>query len=315
MTASIPHGILLLNKPSGVSSFAALYPVKRAFGGKRGAKIGHAGTLDPAASGLLVIGVGSGTRLLEYLEGLPKQYTFTLKLGVTTDTYDLEGEVLERRDASGVAREDLEALLPRFRGDILQAPPAYSAIKVDGKRAYALARAGETVELPTRPVRVDRLEVLEFAPGEAKMVLDCSKGTYVRSLAHDLGALLGCGGAATHIHRTRIGPFRLEDAVGPEALADLSAPEAAALLAPLETGVASLSSLEVSDDRVGPLMNGNAVPADGASPRGPSASRDGGHAPAPGETCALFARDGRLLAIAEVDPAGALRPRKVFPAA
>jgi tRNA pseudouridine55 synthase len=308
-----PSGILLLNKPSGVSSFAALYPVKRAFGGKKGAKIGHAGTLDPAASGLLVIGVGSGTRLLEYLEGLPKQYTFTLKLGVETDTYDLEGTVLERRDASGVTREAVEALLPRFRGEILQAPPAYSAIKVDGKRAYDLARAGEVVELAARKVRVDRLEITSFSPGEAAMVLDCSKGTYVRSVAHDLGRLLGCGGAATRIHRTRIGPFRVEDAIAPEALAGLSPQDAAALLAPLDAGVASLPSLAVAAAWVGPLMNGNAVPAGGWTPREASAPP-----PAPSESgdapCAAFDEAGRLLAVGVVNAAGQFAPRKVFPA-
>src|SRR5690606_37895865 len=130
-----PSGILLLDKPPGVSSFAALYPVKRAFGGKKGAKVGHAGTLDPAASGLLVIGVGAGTRLLEFLEGLPKSYRFEMHLGIVTDSYDREGEILERRDASGVTREQVEALLGGFRGVISQTPPAYSAIKIAGRRA------------------------------------------------------------------------------------------------------------------------------------------------------------------------------------
>jgi tRNA pseudouridine55 synthase len=206
-------GLLLLDKPVGVSSFQALYPVKRAFGGgKRGNKIGHAGTLDPAASGLLVLGIGSGTRLLEFLEGLPKSYRFTLRLGITTDTYDLDGEVLARQDASGVTREQIDALLPRFRGDISQVPPAYSAIKIDGKRAYERARAGETVAMVARPVNVSRLEIISFDPAgaSAAMELDCSKGTYVRTIAHDLGQKLGCGAHLSALRRTGSGKFTIE---------------------------------------------------------------------------------------------------------
>ncbi|MCD6023501.1 MAG: truB [Fibrobacteria bacterium] len=307
MSAEDSNGILLIDKPVGVSSFQALYPVKRAFGGKKGSKIGHAGTLDPAASGLLVLGVGSGTRLLEFLEALHKSYRFTLKLGVATDTYDLDGEVLERKDASAVTRASLEALLPRFRGDISQVPPAYSAIKVDGKRAYERARAGETVEMTARPVHVDRLEITHFEPGPAAsavMELDCSKGTYVRTLAHDLGQLLGCGAVAADIRRTAIGPFRVEDAVAPDA-AD------AAHLTPVENAVDHLAPVEVKADWVASLLHGNAVPAGGYSAR---PARDGHGATARDTACAVFSPAGKLLAIGELNPLGHLQPRKVFPA-
>jgi tRNA pseudouridine55 synthase len=310
-TISTPaDGILLLDKPVGVSSFQALYPVKRAFGGKKGSKIGHAGTLDPAASGLLVLGVGSGTRLLEFLETLHKSYRFTLRLGVTTDTYDLDGEVLQRHDTSAVTRAQIEALLPRFRGDIEQVPPAYSAIKIDGKRAYERARAGETVAMVARPVHVDRLELISFTPGSgaadasAVLELDCSKGTYVRTIAHDLGGLLGCGAVAADIRRTAIGPFRVEDAVAPDAVD-------AARLTPVESAVDHLTPVEVKEAWVTPLLHGNTIPAAGytARPRRSEASPV-----TPETTCAVFSPAGKLIAIGELNTLGQLQPRKVFPA-
>jgi tRNA pseudouridine55 synthase len=299
-----PSGILLLDKPVGESSFQALYPVKRAFGGKKGAKIGHAGTLDPAASGLLVVGVGNATRLLEFLEEMPKSYRFALKLGVETDTYDLDGSVVAERDASGVTRADIEALLPRFRGEILQAPPAYSAVKIDGRRAYDRARAGEAVEIAPRRVRVDRLEMTSFAPGVATLELDCSKGTYVRSVAHELGQLLGCGAVAADIRRTATGPFRVEDAVAPVAAS-------AEALLPLARAVAHLPALRLKDAWIPALRNGNPIP-----PAGYEGIPSLDPSPLEGaDVFAVFTPAGELIAVAEVDPLGSLKPRKVFPEA
>ncbi len=321
MTFENPHGILLLDKPVGESSFQALYPVKRAFGGKKGAKIGHAGTLDPAASGLLVVGVGNGTRLLEFLEEMPKSYRFTLKLGVETDSYDLDGVVVAERDASGVTRADIEALLPRFRGEILQAPPAYSAVKIDGKRAYDRARAGETLEIAPRRVRVDRLEMTSFAPGSATLELDCSKGTYVRSVAHEIGQLLGCGAVAADIRRTAVGPFRVEDAapsLDPSREGEGSRYLDALL--PLERAVAHLPALRVKDAWLAALRNGNPVPPAGYV----AAEGVGGGSPLPplraplqsaAPPHAVFTSAGNLIAIADLDALGSLRPRKVFPEA
>lgn len=301
MTPEAFHGILLLDKPVGESSFQALYPVKRAFGGKKGAKVGHAGTLDPAASGLLVVGVGNGTRLLEFLEEMPKSYRFALKLGVETDTYDLDGQVVAERDASGVTRDDVEALLPRFRGEILQAPPAYSAVKIDGRRAYERARKGEAVETTPRRVRVHRLELTGFEPGRATLELDCSKGTYVRSIAHELGRLLGCGAVAADIRRTATGPFRVEEAVAP-------GDAGSAALLPLTRAVAHLPALRLKDAWVAALRNGNPVP-----PAGYVAEE--GAAGADASAYAVLTPAGELIAVAELDPLGSLRPRKVFPEA
>ena len=301
-TSLPPSGILLLDKPPGESSFAALYPVKRAFGGRKGAKVGHAGTLDPAASGLLVIGVGAGTRLLEFLEGLPKSYRFEMHLGIVTDSYDREGEILERRDASGVTREQVEALLGGFRGVISQTPPAYSAIKIAGRRACDRVRDGESVALAPRTVRVDRLEITAFEPGVATLELDCSKGTYVRSIAHDLGALLGCGAVADDIRRTAVGPFRVEEAVAPSA----AGPDA---LIPLERAVSHLPALRVRDAWRAALGHGSPVPPAGYEADGAAAVPD--HA-ASSDSYAAFSERGELLCIATLDPLGQLRPRKVF---
>jgi tRNA pseudouridine55 synthase len=307
------HGILLLDKPVGESSFQALYPVKRAFGGKKGAKIGHAGTLDPAASGLLVVGVGNATRLLEFMEEMPKSYRFTLKLGIETDSYDLDGEIVAERDASGVTRADIEALLPRFRGEILQAPPAYSAVKIDGRRAYDLARAGETVAIAPRRVRVDRLEILSFAPGAVAMELDCSKGTYVRSIAHELGQLLGCGAVAADIRRTATGPFRVENAIAPEA----AGPDA---LLPISRAVAHLPALRLKEAWIAALRNGNPIPPAGYGAHSDHeadavAASTSESSPEPAPAYAVFTPANELIAIADLDPMGSLRPRKVFPEA
>jgi tRNA pseudouridine55 synthase len=310
--AAPQDGLLLLDKPVGISSFQALYPVKRIF---RGRKIGHAGTLDPAASGLLVVGVGSGTRLLEFLESCPKRYRFGLRLGTTTDTYDLEGTVLERRDASAVTALDLERLLPRFRGAIVQMPPVYSAVKIQGKRACDRVRAGEIVELTARNVRIDRLDLIELREGAATLEMDCSKGTYVRAVAHDLGHALGCGAAAEQIRRLAIGPFGVEGAIAPDAV---RGPEN---LLPLEKAVEHLPALQLRPSWVGPLLNGNAVPAAGYVPmaRPPAGLATGletfGAEP-PGETSpyGVFSPAGRLMAIATVSSLGQLPPRKVLPA-
>ena len=314
-TTSTVDGILLLDKPVGVSSFQALYPVKRALGagGRKGAKIGHAGTLDPAASGLLVLGIGNGTRLLEFLESLSKSYRFTLHLGITTDTYDLDGEVLTRGDTTAITREQIDALLPRFRGDIEQIPPAYSAIKIDGKRAYERARAGETVEMVARPVHVFRLEIVSFepatdaSPASAVLELDCSKGTYVRTIAYDLGQLLGCGAVAADIRRTAIGPYSVEDAVAPDAVQREH-------VTPLETAASSLTPLEIKEAWIVPLLHGNPVPPAGYLPLPMKNSSARAQQAAPLQTCAVFSPAGKLLAIGDLDTTGHLKPRKVFPA-
>lgn len=209
-----PHGIVLLDKPQGWTSHDVVGRSRRLLGTR---KVGHAGTLDPMATGLLVLGVGQGTRLLTHLVGLDKTYVATIRLGQATTTDDAEGEALgEPVDASGLDTARIEAEFDGLRGPIEQVPSAVSAIKVDGQRAYARVRAGEEVELAARPVTISRFDVTaQRAEGEfldLDVIVDCSSGTYIRALARDLGSELGVGGHLTALRRTRIGPFSVEEA-------------------------------------------------------------------------------------------------------
>lgn len=233
-----PAGLLLLDKPSGPTSHDCVARCRKLFGTK---KMGHAGTLDPLASGLLVLAVGRATRLLEYLLGAGKSYQAEVRFGVATDTYDAAGTVTERGDPSGLTRELVEAALSAFRGLIDQVPPPVSAKQVGGKRLHALHRAGQAVELPPCRVEVTRLELTRFTPGEhasAALEVDCGSGTYLRSLAHDLGRALGCGAHLTALRRTRVGRFAVAEAVTFDRLE--AAADRAALLLPPESAVAEL---------------------------------------------------------------------------
>lgn len=329
MTAAVTQGFLLLDKETGVSSFQALHPVKRLF---KGLKVGHAGTLDPAATGLLLVGIGSATRLLEFLEGMSKVYRFDMQLGVETDSYDLEGEVVARHSVPAFTKEEILAAMAPFRGRIQQTPPVYSAIKIQGKRACDRVRDGETVEIKARDVTLHRLDLIALRGDRLTLEMHCSKGTYVRTLAHDLGKALGCGAAATDIRRMRIGPFDVSRAKlatqiqGPEDLLSMAA------------AVAHLPGLRVLDRWIAPLLNGNPVPHTGYTElaqgeQGALAERsdsgalgDSVTSPipdglAPEDSAPIedglplqrvLDRNGRLLAIAQVNPLRLLTPRKVL---
>jgi tRNA pseudouridine55 synthase len=217
-------GLFVVMKPPGPSSFDVVRSSRRELGVR---KIGHAGTLDPMAEGVLVLGVGRGTKLLAALTGLGKSYRFRMRLGVSTDTLDAQGRIVEERDASSVTAEDVARALPAFRGRILQVPPMASALKRGGVPLYRLARRGIQVEREPREVEVARLELLDFAPGaraEAELDLDCSAGTYVRSLAGDVGAALGVGACVVRLVRTRVGPFTIDEARRPGELLSPSPP-------------------------------------------------------------------------------------------
>ncbi|ROR66513.1 tRNA pseudouridine(55) synthase TruB [Agrococcus jenensis] len=253
-----PDGILLVDKPQGITSHTAVSRARRALGTR---KVGHAGTLDPMATGLLILGVGPSTRLLTHMVGLDKTYTATVALGAATTTDDAEGEVTATRDASHLSESDLVAPMAALTGDIEQVPSSVSAIKVDGERAYARVRAGEQVELKARPVTVARFEVVAFRPGavaEADVVVDCSSGTYIRALARDLGAALGVGGHLSALRRTRIGPFSVDGAPDADAL-----PEAARdlLLPPAEAAARILPVATLDAERAADLANGRRTAA------------------------------------------------------
>jgi tRNA pseudouridine55 synthase len=217
----VPSGIVVVDKPSGWTSHDVVGRARRLAGTR---KVGHAGTLDPMATGVLVLGVGRATRLLGQLSGTTKSYDATIRLGVTTTTDDAEGELLGAADASGLDRPEIERAAERFVGDIEQVPSTVSAIKIDGKRAYARARAGETVTLTARPVRIDDFVIHRVRTAPPYVDVDasvtCSSGTYIRALARDLGADLGVGGHLTALRRTRVGGFTLDDASTLEGLAD-----------------------------------------------------------------------------------------------
>lgn len=209
--ASDPDGVLLVDKPAGMTSSDVVVAVRRMF---RLKKVGHGGTLDPAATGLLVLLVGRGTRLSERVMGGDKTYEGVLRLGQSTTTQDAEGEPAGGSDPSGVTEEALRALVASdFTGDILQTPPMVSALKKDGVPLYKMARRGEEVAREPRLVHVYAFDVAQFGIPDSRIVVRCSKGTYVRTLCHDVGAKLGCGGHLAGLRRTRCGAFRVEDAI------------------------------------------------------------------------------------------------------
>lgn len=205
-----PSGFLVLDKPAGISSARALNAVK--FRLPRGMKVGHAGTLDPFATGVLVVLVGRATKQCERVMGLPKGYEATLKLGATTATLDPESPEVITEGAQPPSAPAIERVLGRFVGDVVQVPPAFSAVKVSGRRAYELARGGSDVQVPPRSVRVDKLRLISYDWPTLQVELLCGRGFYVRSLARDIGTVLGTGAYLTALRRTVVGPFQVEAA-------------------------------------------------------------------------------------------------------
>lgn len=263
-------GILLVDKPQGITSHDVVARARRALGTR---KVGHAGTLDPMATGLLVLGVDGATRLLTYLVGADKTYTATIRLGGRTDTDDAEGTVVERADAAAWAHVDDAAIdrgVAALTGDIRQVPSTVSAIKVHGRRAYDLARAGESVELAARAVTVSRFDVLarRRSPDalDLDVVVDCSSGTYIRALARDLGAGLGVGGHLTALRRERVGPFDVADAVASDAIA------ADRLLSPAAAAAAAIGALAVTADEARDLRHGKRLTGAAERLAGPRAA-------------------------------------------
>ncbi|QIG38166.1 tRNA pseudouridine(55) synthase TruB [Microbacterium sp. 4R-513] len=258
--ATAAPGILLVDKPGGMTSHDVVARARRAFGTR---KIGHAGTLDPMATGLLVLGIEGATRLLTYVVGLDKTYEATIRLGVSTDSDDADGAVTQATDASSLATDSIHAAIQPLRGPISQVPSRVSAIKVDGKRAYALVREGIEVELAPRDVVISRFEVLaerrEDGVIDLDVVVDCSSGTYIRSLARDLGAALGVGGHLTALRRTRVGPFDVE---GAASLDDLTG---VPLLSPAAVAEVVLGRFDVSAEEARDLRHGKRL--GGAAPR------------------------------------------------
>lgn len=286
-------GILIIDKPTGITSHDVVSQVRRILDEGR---IGHAGTLDPMATGVLVLGVGKGTRLLEYLTGQQKRYRGTIRLGVTTTTYDTEGEIVEQIEGPWPARSAVEDALTHFRGDIEQYPPAYSAIKQDGEPLYAKARRGEEVNVEPRAVTIHSLILLEYEPPALVVDVTCSKGTYVRSLAHDIGQALEVGGHLTDLRRLSSGSFTLDDAITLDALSNAAAEgRAEQFLLPLGAGLDEFPRLDMDAATARRLAHGQFV-------EGPAI-----------EGLARAMLGERLVAITEYDESRRRwRPRKVF---
>lgn len=248
-------GWLVIDKPSGMTSTAVVNKVRWAFDAK---KAGHAGTLDPAATGILAVALGEATKTVPFITDALKAYRFTVRFGQATNTDDAEGEVIATSH-NRPGDDQIAAALPRFEGDIEQVPPQFSAIKIDGERAYARARAGEEVEIAARPLYVESLTCIERPdPDHAVFEMVCGKGGYVRSVARDLGQVLGCFGHVTALRRVWSGPFELEDAVTLDDVERLAkSPELDALLLPLEAGLTDLPELRATAEGAARLRNGN----------------------------------------------------------
>ncbi|HEX6070263.1 MAG TPA: tRNA pseudouridine(55) synthase TruB [Longimicrobiaceae bacterium] len=310
------NGVLPVDKPEGPTSHDVVAAARRALGLRR---IGHTGTLDPFATGLLLLCLGPSTRLAEYLTALPKSYSATLRLGVATDTDDCTGEVVSTSDAwrtltreqveaalrlqvgeilqrpPSYSAKTVEAALRRQVGEILQRPPAYSAKKVEGERMYAAARRGVAVEREPVAVTIRAIRVLRYDPPEVDLEVDCESGTYIRAIARDAGEALGVGGHLTRLRRTRVGDHAVTDALPLERLPDAAA-VADALLTPAEA-LRHLPAVVVPAEGVGMLLNGRGIPAPEEAPQG--------------RPLALLSSGGELLAVGE-RVGSEIRPRKVF---
>jgi tRNA pseudouridine55 synthase len=277
--SSVAPGIVVVDKPGGMTSHDVVGRCRRLFGTR---KVGHAGTLDPMATGVLIIGIERATKILGLIAGTSKTYVATMRLGQSTTTDDAEGELLHEVSASSVSDTDIMAATCALRGDIEQVPSTVSAIKIAGKRAYQLAREGETVELAARKVRIDRFDVLTIRRTDTvidvDVIVDCSSGTYIRALARDVGATLGVGGHLTALRRTRVGGFGLDQARTLDILAD--APELSYSLD--DACLQAFGRLDISDVDAVAVSHGKPLAAAGI---------DGIYA--------VVAPDGRVMALLE----------------
>lgn len=285
-------GVLNICKPAGITSRDVVNRVQRII---RPAKVGHAGTLDPLATGVLVVCVGPATRLVEYVQGMPKRYVGSFLLGRTSDTEDVEGEVTELSGVPQPSRDQIESLLPQFVGEIMQRPPAFSALKVKGRRAYQLARQGAEVKLEARPVTVYDLALLDYQYPEMTLEVTCGGGTYVRSLGRDIGQALGSGAVMATLKRTRIGPFDIHDAWPPE---QLTREQVAQRLLPAIQAVDQLPKVALSDQQIADIRQGRVI---------------GGTMEPGAATAAGINTNGQLVALLASGPSeGSLRAFRVF---
>ncbi|MFQ6019131.1 MAG: tRNA pseudouridine(55) synthase TruB [Dehalococcoidia bacterium] len=296
-------GILNVDKPDGWTSYRVVSFVRR---GSGVAKVGHAGTLDPTATGVLLVCLGRAVRLSQYLMELPKTYRAEVALGTATDTYDAAGRPTFRSDASGVGEAEVEEALTAFVGKIQQTPPPHSAIKRQGRPAYAYARAGRSLSLAPRRVVIHHIDLLAYRPPLVSLSLQCGKGMYVRSLAHDLGQRLGCGAHLRSLTRLGVGPFTLEDAHSLRGL-DQAFDQGywQELLLPLDYGLGQLPAITLDSRAEEGVRHGSPLPV---------AALSGLERPPSGQRCRAYAQDGGFIAVLRFEATSGLwRPEKVFP--
>jgi tRNA pseudouridine55 synthase len=297
------HGILNVRKPERTTSMEVVRQVKRL---TRERHVGHGGTLDPLATGVLPVCFGQATRLMEYLVESTKVYRAELLLGVTTDTYDATGAVVERRDPSFLSRSMVEEALATFSGTIYQKPPMYSALKRGGERLYNLARAGVTVDLAPRRVQVHRLDLLEFRLPSLVLQVECGRGLYIRALAHELGQALGCGSHLTALERLRSGPFTAQESVNLEGLENaVKSGTWQDLLSPPDILLLHLRAAVVGKEMERQIRNGRLVALGRRGASGPPLLHR--------EQCRVYSANGRFLAVAHYEAVKRLwQPDKVF---
>ena len=254
------NGIIIIDKPQEWTSNDVVSRLRRVFNTRR---IGHGGTLDPMATGVLPVFVGRATRGVEFFEHAEKVYETTVRFGLTTDTEDITGKTITETAVS-LTGDELQAVLPKFRGEILQVPPMYSAIKVNGQKLYDLARKGREVERQPRPITIHELQLLEFSGNEARLRVRCSKGTYIRTLCKDIGEALGCGGCMAALRRVEAGEYTLEGSIPLRQLLDISeaGEDVEAMLRPVDTMFASHPKLKLNEKQARLVKNGNAFSAD-----------------------------------------------------
>ena len=260
------EGFYNIDKPSGITSYDVIRHLKKYI---RSRKIGHSGNLDPGATGVLVIGVGRATRLLEYITDLEKEYVGTIKLGILTDTLDQDGEILLKKDVPHLTEDAIKRVFETFKGEIEQRPPAYSAIKIKGKRLYELAREGVMVSYKKRTVKIHDLELLSFSNDTIEFRSIVSRGTYLRSLARDIAEKLGTVGIIQKLRRVRIGPFKAEDAVK---LNDIDSDNYLEYLIPIKEGLDFFPSVSLSERASEHFRQGNIVSKAGIIRKDPTAS-------------------------------------------
>ena len=304
-------GILNINKPQGKTSFSIVARVKRLSGERR---VGHAGTLDPAATGVLPVCLGQGTRIVEFLMETTKTYRAQIELGVATDTYDATGKITQRGNYSEISRGQLETALAAFCGSIRQTPPMYSAVKHHGQRLYQLARAGINVERKSRLTKIYHLELIDWQPPVATVEVECGEGTYIRSIAHDLGQSLDCGAHLKSLIRLRYGLFDIKDAVSMPQLEDaFRYGYWQHLIHPIDVVLLHWTAVVVNDDTSQTIKNGQPLILESDN-GGEETDYPEQHSPVRSSYCRVYTTDGGFLGMLRLCPERRQwQPKKVFP--